>query len=68
MFNADVPMSDIDTCLKEIEDQFDKEDFAFHIYKIGGGYQFLTNFEIISGTLANACSIFFISLPPAKAI
>ncbi len=42
MFNADVPMSDIDTCLKEIENQFEKEDFAFQIYKIGGGYQFLT--------------------------
>ena len=42
MFNADVPMEDIATCLKEIEEQFEKEDFAFQIYKIGGGYQFLT--------------------------
>ena len=42
MFDAEVPMDDINTCLKEIETQFDKEDFAFQIYKIGGGYQFLT--------------------------
>ncbi len=42
MFDADVPMEDIDTCLKELEEQFEKDEFAFQVYKIGGGYQFLT--------------------------
>lgn len=42
MFNADVPIDDIQTCLKQIEERFEEEEFAFQIYKIGGGYQFLT--------------------------
>lgn len=42
MFDVDVPMGDIDTCLKELEEQFEKDEFAFQVYKIGGGYQFLT--------------------------
>jgi len=35
-------MEHISTCLKQIEEQFENEEFAFQIYKIGGGYQFLT--------------------------
>ncbi|MEQ9423724.1 MAG: SMC-Scp complex subunit ScpB [Cyclobacteriaceae bacterium] len=42
MFDADVPQQDIVDCLQQIEEKYENEDFAFQIYKIGGGYQFLT--------------------------
>ncbi len=42
MFNADVPDEDIDSALKRLEEKFQDDEFAFQLYKAGGGYQFLT--------------------------
>ena len=42
MFNADVPDEDIDGALKRLEEKFQSDEFAFQLYKAGGGYQFLT--------------------------
>ncbi|MDX2196760.1 MAG: SMC-Scp complex subunit ScpB [Cytophagales bacterium] len=42
MFNADIPMSDVEHCLHNIIAKYEAEIFPFAVYKIGGGYQFLT--------------------------
>ncbi len=42
MFNADVPDEDIAGALKQLEEKFQGDGFAFMLYKAGGGYQFLT--------------------------
>ena len=42
MFDADVPLSDIEGGLKTIEDKFKADAFSFELIKSGGGYQFLT--------------------------
>lgn len=42
MFNADVPDEDIDGALRRLEEKFQSDEFAFQLYKAGGGYQFLT--------------------------
>jgi segregation and condensation protein B len=42
MFNADVPDEDIVGALQRLEEKFQGEEYAFQLYKAGGGYQFLT--------------------------
>lgn len=42
MFNADVPDEDIAGALQRLEEKFQGDEFAFQLYKAGGGYQFLT--------------------------
>jgi len=45
MFEADVPIKDIDTAISRIKDQFKENLFSFHLVHSGGGYQFLTKPE-----------------------
>lgn len=42
MFNADVPDEDITGALQRLEEKYQGDEFAFQLYKAGGGYQFLT--------------------------
>ncbi|MEM6829921.1 MAG: SMC-Scp complex subunit ScpB [Bacteroidota bacterium] len=42
MFDADVPIKDIETGLQLIEAKFKEDNFSFELIKSGGGYQFLT--------------------------
>ncbi|WP_421764094.1 SMC-Scp complex subunit ScpB [Ekhidna sp.] len=42
MFDADVPVADIQSGLVTIETKFQSDDFAMELVKSGGGYQFLT--------------------------
>lgn len=42
MFEAEVPEEDILACLEKIEEKYKGEVYPFQVYKIGGGYQFLT--------------------------
>lgn len=42
MFEANVPMEDIEQAIEELKQKYDSDDFAFNIEKSGGGYQFLT--------------------------
>ncbi|MEP0986252.1 SMC-Scp complex subunit ScpB [Ekhidna sp.] len=42
MFDADVPVADIQSGLVTIETRFQSDDFAMELVKSGGGYQFLT--------------------------
>lgn len=42
MFEAEVPDDDVKKAIEDIEKKYADDDFAFQIYKIGGGYQFLT--------------------------
>jgi len=42
MFDTEVPMKDIGNCISALEDHYQKEESSFQVYKIGGGYQFLT--------------------------
>lgn len=42
MFNAEVPDEDIAGALQRIEEKFLGDDYAFQLFKTGGGYQFLT--------------------------
>src|SRR6187549_1105253 len=42
MFNADVPDDDISGALQRLEEKYLGDEFAFQLYKAGGGYQFLT--------------------------
>lgn len=42
MFEADVPTEDINGAIQRITEKYDQEDYAFQVYKLGGGYQFLT--------------------------
>ena len=42
MFNADVPDEDIAGALQRLEEKFQGDEYAFQLYKAGGGYQFLT--------------------------
>ncbi len=42
MFDADVPMKDIEEGLFTIESKFKADTFSFELVKSGGGYQFLT--------------------------
>lgn len=42
MFEADVPEADVQTALDVLVSKYEQDDFPFQIYKVGGGYQFLT--------------------------
>jgi len=42
MFNADVPDEDILGAIQRLDEKFAGEEFAFQLFKTGGGYQFLT--------------------------
>ncbi len=42
MFEADVPVKDIEKSISELETKFSSENYSFEIVKSGGGYQFLT--------------------------
>ncbi len=42
MFEADVPIEDIEQAIKLLEDKYNEDDFSIHPVKSGGGYQFLT--------------------------
>jgi len=42
MFEADVPLEDIDNALEQVEEKYQEESYSFEIIKTGGGYQFLT--------------------------
>lgn len=42
MFEADVPEDDISAALKKLEGKYGSDQYAFQIYHLGGGYQFLT--------------------------
>ena len=42
MFEADVPMKDIEKGLEAIAEKYSSEEFPFEVVKSGGGYQFLT--------------------------
>ncbi|MDA0195697.1 MAG: SMC-Scp complex subunit ScpB [Bacteroidetes bacterium] len=42
MFNTEVSMENISNSISELEDHYQKDESSFQVYKIGGGYQFLT--------------------------
>lgn len=42
MFEADVPVEDIDGAIQKLMAKYEKDDYAFQVYHLGGGYQFLT--------------------------
>ena len=42
MFEADVPIKDINKALDNIKERFDDEKYSFQLVKSGGGFQFLT--------------------------
>ncbi|WP_305981863.1 SMC-Scp complex subunit ScpB [Roseivirga thermotolerans] len=42
MFEADVPMEDIDKTISSIQEKYTADAYAFEVIKSGGGYQFLT--------------------------
>ena len=42
MFEADVPLKDIEEALEALEKKYQDESFSFEIIQSGGGYQFLT--------------------------
>ena len=42
MFNADVPEEDIQGALQRIDEKFQADEYSFQLFKMGGGYQFLT--------------------------
>lgn len=42
MFEADVPIEDIENGLSAIQAKYSSEEFSFEVVKSGGGFQFLT--------------------------
>lgn len=42
MFDAEVPLTDIEQALKELSEKYKEEHFSFGLEQLGGGYQFLT--------------------------
>lgn len=42
MFEADVPVQDIEQAIARLQSKYEDENFAIQIVKSGGGYQFLT--------------------------
>lgn len=42
MFEADVPVKDIESSIAQLEEKYSAEEFSFEVVKSGGGYQFLT--------------------------
>jgi len=42
MFEAEIPLKDIEEALANIHSKFEAEEYSFQLVKSGGGYQFLT--------------------------
>ncbi len=42
MFNAEVPAEDITGTIQRLEEKYQNDEYAFQVYKAGGGYQFMT--------------------------
>jgi segregation and condensation protein B len=42
MFEADVPMKDIEDAISQLEERYAKDEFSFQVVHVGGGYQFMT--------------------------
>ncbi len=42
MFEAEIPEQDINDALERLIQKYDSDEFPFQIFKIGGGFQFLT--------------------------
>jgi len=42
MFEADVPLKDIENAITQLQQKYQTDDFSFEVTKSGGGYQFLT--------------------------
>lgn len=42
MFEADVPIEDIEDAVRRLMQKYEHEDYSFQVYHLGGGYQFLT--------------------------
>ena len=42
MFEADVPLKDIESGISKLEEKYKDEEYSFELIKSGGGYQFLT--------------------------
>lgn len=42
MFEADVPLKDIEKALEQLQAKYSEENYSFEITTSGGGYQFLT--------------------------
>lgn len=42
MFEADVPLVDIQSGIERIMLKYEDENYSFQVYHLGGGYQFLT--------------------------
>jgi len=45
MFEADVPEKDLDKCIENLQKKYNAQSHSFQVYKIGGGYQFMTKPE-----------------------
>jgi len=42
MFEADIPVKDIDASINNIKKHYGEDQYSFHLVHSGGGYQFLT--------------------------
>jgi segregation and condensation protein B len=42
MFEADIPLEDIENAIERLTQKYESDDFAIHIVKTGGGFHFLT--------------------------
>ena len=42
MFDAEVPIEDIEQALSELQEKYNSDEFSFEVTKIGGGYLFYT--------------------------
>lgn len=42
MFEAEVPVADIETSLNALNEKYNDDNFSFQLVRAGGGYQFLT--------------------------
>ncbi|NJN41745.1 MAG: SMC-Scp complex subunit ScpB [Flammeovirgaceae bacterium] len=42
MFNADVPEEDILGAIAKLDEKYASDEFSFQIFKLGGGYQFMS--------------------------
>ncbi len=42
MFEADVPLEDVQNGIEALMSKYEDEHYAFQVYHLGGGYQFLT--------------------------
>ena len=42
MFEAEIPVNDIDEALERIKERYSSDEYAFEVVQSGGGFQFLT--------------------------